>query len=36
LPELFKTLSDYQDYVDTLVAAGVINDVSYIWWVIRP
>jgi carboxylate-amine ligase len=36
LPELFKTLSDYQDYVDTLVAAGVINDASYIWWVIRP
>jgi carboxylate-amine ligase len=36
LPDLFKTLSDYQKYIDTLVAAGVINDASYIWWVIRP
>lgn len=36
LPELFKTLPEYQNYVDTLVAAGVIKDASYIWWVIRP
>src|ERR1700719_2478593 len=36
LPEVFKTLPEYQNYVDTLVAAGVIKDASYIWWVIRP
>lgn len=36
LPELFKALPEYQSYVDTLVAAGVIKDASYIWWVIRP
>lgn len=36
LPELFKTLEEYQDYVATLVTARVIKDASYIWWVIRP
>jgi len=35
-PDLFKTLEEYQSYVDTLVAAGVIEDASYIWWAIRP
>jgi glutamate---cysteine ligase / carboxylate-amine ligase len=35
-PDLFKTLDEYQQYVDTLVAARVIEDASYIWWVIRP
>jgi carboxylate-amine ligase len=36
LPDLFKTLEEYQSYVDTLIAAGVIQDASFIWWVIRP
>jgi glutamate---cysteine ligase / carboxylate-amine ligase len=36
LPDQFKTLEEYQSYVDTLVAAGVIQDASFIWWVIRP
>jgi len=35
-PDLFKTLDEYQRYVDTLVGANVIPDASYIWWVIRP
>jgi glutamate---cysteine ligase / carboxylate-amine ligase len=35
-PDLFKTLDEYQSYVDTLIGAGVIEDASYIWWVIRP
>ena len=35
-PPLFKTLEEYQNYVDTLVSAQVIKDASYIWWVIRP
>jgi glutamate---cysteine ligase / carboxylate-amine ligase len=36
LPDLFRTLEEYQGYIDTLVAAGVIQDASFIWWVIRP
>lgn len=36
LPVPFRTLHEYEDYVDTLVKAGVIKDASYIWWVIRP
>src|SRR4029077_8059580 len=35
-PPLFKTLEEYQNYVDTLVSAQVIKNASYIWWVIRP
>jgi glutamate---cysteine ligase / carboxylate-amine ligase len=35
-PPLFKTLEEYQHYVDTLVSAQVIKNASYIWWVIRP
>jgi carboxylate-amine ligase len=36
LPEPFKTNSEYAAYVDTLVAASVIKDASFIWWAIRP
>jgi glutamate---cysteine ligase / carboxylate-amine ligase len=36
LPEPFRTSDEYQCYVDTLAAAGVIPDASYIWWAIRP
>jgi carboxylate-amine ligase len=35
-PPLFKTLEEYQHYVDTLVSAQVIKDASYIWWAVRP
>ena len=36
LPEPFRNTAEYQRYVDTLVAAGVIKDASFIWWSIRP
>jgi carboxylate-amine ligase len=36
LPALFKTMAEYQHYIDTLVQAGVIKDATYIWWIIRP
>jgi carboxylate-amine ligase len=36
LPESFSDVEEYQRYVDTLVSAGVIEDASFIWWVIRP
>jgi carboxylate-amine ligase len=36
LPELFGSASDYESYVDALVAAEVVPDASYIWWDIRP
>lgn len=36
LPEPFRTAAEYERYVDTLVAAGVIKDASFIWWSIRP
>lgn len=36
LPVLFRTLGEYEDYIDTLVKAGVISDATYIWWVMRP
>src|SRR5262249_3557648 len=35
-PPLFKTLQEYENYVETLVKAQVIKDASYIWWAIRP
>ncbi len=36
IPDFFVNLADYNGYVDTLVAAGVIEDASHIWWAIRP
>jgi len=36
LPELFKTTSDYEAYVETLTKAAIIKDASFIWWAIRP
>lgn len=36
LPPLFASPGDYELYVETLVAAGVIPDSSYLWWAIRP
>lgn len=36
IPEFFVNLADYNDYVDTLVSTGVIEDASHIWWSIRP
>jgi len=36
LPELFRTKAEYETYVDALVAAGLIENASYIWWAMRP
>ncbi|MBS0241730.1 MAG: carboxylate-amine ligase [Proteobacteria bacterium] len=36
LPPRFDSHAQYQDYVATLLNAGVIPDASYIWWSIRP
>jgi glutamate---cysteine ligase / carboxylate-amine ligase len=36
LPEMFETASEYQRYVDTMVAARAIDDSSFLWWSIRP
>ncbi|HEX6960149.1 MAG TPA: carboxylate-amine ligase [Ferrovibrio sp.] len=36
IPEFFVNLADYNNYVDTLVTAGVIEDATHIWWSIRP
>ena len=36
LPELFRTESEYEEYVGALVAARIIPDASYIWWAVRP
>jgi len=36
IPELFETVSDFDDYVRVLVKTGSIEDGSMIWWDIRP
>jgi glutamate---cysteine ligase / carboxylate-amine ligase len=36
VPELFRTTEEYEAFIAALVAAGVIEDSSYIWWAIRP
>jgi glutamate---cysteine ligase / carboxylate-amine ligase len=36
LPEMFRSLAEYEDYVRALVNAKIIPDASYIWWALRP
>ncbi len=36
IPEFFNGLEDYENYVDTLVQSGAIEDASHVWWAIRP
>lgn len=36
LPEIFDGEADYRRYIDTLVAAGAIENESFVWWVVRP
>ena len=36
LPELFRTKTDYDEFVAALVWAKIIPDASYIWWALRP
>ncbi len=36
LPELFRSIEEYETYVQTLIAAKIIKDSSYVWWALRP
>jgi carboxylate-amine ligase len=36
IPDQFTNLADYLSFVDTLVASGIIEDASHVWWAIRP
>ena len=36
MPEDFRSYGDYQQHVDILVRAGIIEDASKLWWDIRP
>ncbi len=36
VPDIFADAADYQRYVDTLVATRVIENSSFIWWMLRP
>lgn len=36
LPAPFRNNEEYDAYVGTLVRAGVIDDASFIWWMVRP
>ena len=36
LPEVFADDAEYRRLVDRLVAARVLEDASFIWWLIRP
>jgi carboxylate-amine ligase len=35
LPEHFENFSDYQDHIDILKRAGVMEDATFIWWDLR-
>ena len=35
LPEHFENFSDYQDHIDILKRAGVLEDATFIWWDLR-
>jgi carboxylate-amine ligase len=36
IPDICRTVGDYDNLVQTLVAAGCIPDASKIWWDVRP
>lgn len=36
VPELFRSVGEYEAFVAALVKADVIKDSSYVWWAIRP
>ncbi|HKQ60840.1 MAG TPA: carboxylate-amine ligase [Candidatus Polarisedimenticolaceae bacterium] len=36
IPPTFRSWSDYQEFVDTLVATGCIEEPTRIWWDMRP
>ncbi len=36
LPPAFRSWSDYQEFIDTLVQTGCIDEPTKIWWDVRP
>jgi carboxylate-amine ligase len=36
LPELFRSMNNYDSYVSALVNSGAIPDATHVWWAIRP
>ncbi|GLK79598.1 carboxylate-amine ligase [Methylopila turkensis] len=36
LPEMFADEDEYRRFVELMVAGGVIDDASFLWWHIRP
>jgi len=36
IPDFFRTLSDYEEYVETLVKTRCIDNPKKIWWDVRP
>jgi carboxylate-amine ligase len=36
MPELFRSMHDYDAYVSALVCSGAIPDATHVWWAIRP
>jgi carboxylate-amine ligase len=36
LPELFRSMQDYESYVSALVRSGAIPNATNVWWAVRP
>jgi carboxylate-amine ligase len=36
LPEMFRSVAEYEEYVKALVDAKIIQDATFIWWALRP
>jgi len=36
LPELFRSMEEYEAYISALVCSGAIPNATHIWWSIRP
>jgi carboxylate-amine ligase len=36
VPELFRSMNQFDAYVSGMVLAGAMEDSSYVWWAIRP
>jgi glutamate---cysteine ligase / carboxylate-amine ligase len=36
IPELFRSMQDYDAYVSALVCSGAIPNATHVWWALRP
>jgi carboxylate-amine ligase len=36
MPELFRSMQDYDSYVSALVCSGAIPNATHVWWAMRP